>query len=236
MPGSGPPLRQRHGLAARAVKRAIDIAGAAVGLIVLSPVIAAVAVLVRVRMGRPVLFRQERPGRHGHLFTVYKFRTMTDDRDDEGQLLPDEQRITRMGWFLRSTSLDELPELVNVLVGDMSLVGPRPLMVEYLDRYTPRQALRLEFRPGITGWCQVNGRNSGSWDDKLELDAWYAENWSVALDLRILASTVKAVARREGIANEGHATMPAFLGSSSSSQMSQGASAVNGGPSREKCR
>jgi lipopolysaccharide/colanic/teichoic acid biosynthesis glycosyltransferase len=197
----------------RGVKRVLDVVGAGCALIVLSPVLGVVAVLVRVLLGRPVLFAQDRPGLHDQIFTIHKFRTMTDNRDEHGHLRPDEQRLTGLGRFLRSTSVDELPELFNVLCGDMSLVGPRPLMVDYLDRYTARQAIRHDVRPGLTGWCQIKGRNSPSWDDKLELDAWYVEHWSLLLDLRILMATVKAVLFREGITNEGHATMPPFLGS-----------------------
>jgi lipopolysaccharide/colanic/teichoic acid biosynthesis glycosyltransferase len=208
--------RRRPRPVARAIKRTVDVIGGLVGLVVLSPVLAGVAVVVRVRLGRPVLFIQPRPGQNGRIFHIYKFRTMSDERDEHGHLLPDEHRLTRLGRFLRSSSLDELPELVNVLHGDMSLVGPRPLLVDYLDRYSPRQALRHTVRPGITGWCQVNGRNLLSWEDKFEFDSWYAEHWSLTVDLRILATTVKTVVRRTGISSEGHATMPPFLGSTPS--------------------
>lgn len=194
------------------VKRLIDFIGTLVGLVVLSPLIALIALLVRVNMGAPVLFRQVRPGLHGKPFVLYKFRTMRDLRDAEGRLLPDEQRLTRLGAFLRSTSLDELPELFNVLKGDMSLVGPRPLLMEYLPRYTPEQTRRHEVKPGITGWAQINGRNALSWEEKFKLDVWYVDNWSLWLDLKILAITFWKVLKREGISAEGHATMPEFLG------------------------
>jgi sugar transferase EpsL len=191
-------------------KRAFDLLATAVGGALISPLVAVLAVLVRWRLGSPVLFRQVRPGLHTEPFELIKFRTMTDERDAEGQLLPDEQRLTRFGRTLRSTSLDELPELWNVLRGDMSLVGPRPLLMAYLPHYTPREARRHEVRPGITGWSQVNGRNVPSWDQRLELDVWYVEHRSLWLDLRILALTLLRVVRREGITTEGHATAPRF--------------------------
>lgn len=194
------------------LKRTFDIIGAGAGLAVLSPVLLSVAALVRVKLGSPVLFTQERPGRGERIFTIYKFRTMTNERDDEGNLLPDEERLTDFGQFLRSTSLDEFPELWNVLKGDMSLVGPRPLRVKYLDRYSERQARRHEVRPGITGWAQVNGRNATSWPERLEMDVWYVENRSLWLDVKILARTVWQVVKREGVSAEGHATMPEFKG------------------------
>jgi len=196
----------------RRAKRALDIVGAAVGLVVLSPVMAGVALGVRLRLGRPVLFAQVRPGRRGEPFSIYKFRTMTDARDAAGALRPDAERLTALGRLLRSTSLDELPELYNVLRGEMSLVGPRPLLTRYLPLYTPTQARRHDVPPGITGWCQVNGRNARSWDEKLALDVWYVEHWSLGLDLRILLATLRSVVRREGISAEGHATMPLFEG------------------------
>lgn len=197
------------------VKRAFDVFVASVAGVLLSPLIAAVAMAVRLRLGRPVLFRQTRPGRHGRPFELVKFRTMTDARDENGQLLPDEQRLTRLGHALRSTSLDELPELWNVIRGDMSLVGPRPLLMEYLPLYTARQARRHDVRPGLTGWAQVSGRNAPEWEDRLEMDAWYVDNQSTWLDLRILARTLSAVLRREGISAEGHATAPRFRGAAS---------------------
>lgn len=195
------------------VKRYIDILGAGLGLVVLSPVLAVVAIMVRVQMGSPVIFSQKRPGINGNSFHLYKFRTMTNDRDDEGSLLPDEDRLTKLGIFLRSTSLDELPELFNVLKGDMSLVGPRPLLLQYLDRYTAEQARRHEVKPGITGWAQVNGRNAISWEEKFALDVWYVDNCSVWLDMKILFLTIWKVVKREGISSAGEATMPEFMGS-----------------------
>lgn len=194
------------------LKRVVDVVGAGGGLIALSPVLVFVSIAVRIRLGAPVLFVQVRTGLHGKLFRIYKFRTMTDDRDAVGLLRPDQERMTSFGRFLRASSIDELPELVNVLRGDMSLVGPRPLLPEYLDRYSERQRRRHEVRPGITGWCQIKGRNALAWEEKLELDVWYVEHWSLGLDLRILLSTVLAVLTSKGIAAEGHATMPNFQG------------------------
>ncbi|MGI6649748.1 MAG: sugar transferase [Bacillota bacterium] len=195
------------------VKRCIDVIGSGLGLIVLSPILAVVAVAIWMQIGRPIIFRQMRPGLNGQAFYMYKFRTMTDARDARGNLLPDEQRLTPIGKFLRKTSLDELPELINVLKGDMSLVGPRPLLMRYLDRYTPEQAKRHGVKPGITGWAQVNGRNALSWEEKFTLDVWYVDNCSLWLDLKILALTVIKVFKREGISAEGSATMPEFMGS-----------------------
>jgi lipopolysaccharide/colanic/teichoic acid biosynthesis glycosyltransferase len=194
------------------LKRAIDVVVAAVGLVVLSPVLAVLAVLVRVRLGSPVLFRQERAGLHGQPFTLAKLRTMTDERGAGGELLPDAERLTPFGAFLRSTSLDELPELVHVLRGEMSLVGPRPLPSAYLDRYSARQARRHEVRPGITGWAQVNGRNTAGWPERLEMDVWYVEHRSLLLDLKILWRTLRVVVAREGVAEDGHVTMTEFWG------------------------
>ncbi len=198
---------------ADALKRAFDLIGAVKGLVLLAPVFAVVAWRVRRELGSPVLFSQERPGLHGRIFTLRKFRTMTDERRPDGQLLPDEQRLTPFGRFLRSTSLDELPELLNVLRGEMSLVGPRPLLVEYLDLYSPEQARRHEVRPGITGWSQINGRNDQSWEDKLAQDVWYVDNRSLLLDLKILLRTLWVMATRRGVALEGHATTVRFTGS-----------------------
>jgi lipopolysaccharide/colanic/teichoic acid biosynthesis glycosyltransferase len=163
-------------------------------------------------MGRPIFFKQIRPGLRGNPFLIYKFRTMLDLRDENGNLLPDEKRLTKIGKFLRNTSLDELPELWNVLKGDMSLVGPRPLLMEYLGRYTPEQARRHNVKPGITGWAQINGRNAISWDEKFKLDVWYVDNWNIFLDLKIIFITLIKVIKREGISAEGHATMPEFKG------------------------
>lgn len=194
-------------------KRFLDIALSGTALLVLAPVLGALVALVRLKLGRPVLFRQTRPGLDGVPFEMIKFRTMTDQRDESGRLRPDDERLTPFGRFLRATSLDELPELWNVLNGEMSLVGPRPLLMQYLDRYSARQRRRHEVRPGITGWAQVNGRNALSWEEKFELDVWYVDNRSFLLDLRILVMTLVQVVRRQGISSRGHATMPEFMGS-----------------------
>lgn len=175
------------------------------------PLLAAVAVLIRVTLGSPVLFRQPRPGKDGKLFELLKFRTMTSARDAQGKLLPDAQRLTPLGRWLRASSLDELPELLNVLRGDMSLVGPRPLLVQYLGRYSARQARRHEVWPGITGWAQIQGRNAITWEEKFELDVWYVDHRTLWLDLKILATTLIKVLRREGINADGEATMPEFM-------------------------
>jgi len=193
-------------------KRLFDLALTLPGLVVLSPLLAFIALMVRAKLGSPVLFRQVRPGMGGRPFTIYKFRTMTDARGSDGKLLPDGERLTRFGRFLRSASLDELPELFNVLKGDMSLVGPRPLLMEYLDRYTPEQARRHEVKPGITGWAQVNGRNALSWEEKFKLDVWYVDNVSLWLDLKIIALTVWKILKREGISQPGQATVEYFQG------------------------
>jgi len=197
----------------RTLKRVLDILGATTAIILFFPIMVLVAISVRLTIGSPVLFRQVRPGLHGKPFVMYKFRTMTDDRDEEGRLLPDEKRLTPFGAWLRAWSLDELPEFFNVLKGDMSLVGPRPLLMEYLDRYTPEQFRRHEVKPGITGWAQVNGRNTLTWEEKFKLDVWYVDNWTVWLDLKILLLTALKVLRREGISATDHATMPEFRGS-----------------------
>jgi lipopolysaccharide/colanic/teichoic acid biosynthesis glycosyltransferase len=197
----------------RRVKRALDVAGAATALGLAWPAMAAAALAIRATMGAPVLFRHRRPGLGGAPFTLYKLRTMTEGFAADGSPLPDAQRLTRLGHALRAASLDELPQLFNVLRGDMSLVGPRPLLTEYLPRYSPRQARRHEVRPGITGLAQVRGRNLLAWDEKLELDVQYVEGWSLGLDARILAATVLQVLRGRGIAAQGHATMPEFRGS-----------------------
>ncbi len=193
-------------------KRLFDLALAVPALLVLAPIVAAVAVLVRLKLGAPVLFRQERPGLHGRPFTVLKFRTMTQQRDPAGNLLPDSDRLTRFGRFLRASSLDELPELINVLRGEMSLVGPRPLLLRYLDLYTPEQMRRHDILPGITGWAQVGGRNALGWDERFARDVWYVDHLGFVLDLKILALTVLKVLKREGVSAEGHATMPEFTG------------------------
>ena len=193
-------------------KRIFDVVGALTALGVGIPILVGVAASVRFAIGSPVLFRQTRPGLNGEEFEMVKFRTMTNARGPDGQLLPDAERLTSFGRFLRSSSLDELPELWNVLRGDMSLVGPRPLLMRYLDRYTPEQARRHEVRPGITGLAQVSGRNAISWDEKFALDVWYVDHRSLALDLKILVQTVLKVVRRDGVSAADHATMPEFMG------------------------
>lgn len=193
-------------------KRLFDLLFATLALIILMPLLLILALLVRVNLGTPVLFKQQRPGRNGKPFILYKFRTMIEQRNVQGQLLPDSERLTPFGRFLRSTSLDELPELINVLRGEMSLVGPRPLLMRYLDRYTPEQARRHTARPGITGWVQVNGRNALSWEEKFALDTWYVDHLSFRLDLRILLLTVWRVLTRDGINHAGQATMTEFQG------------------------
>jgi sugar transferase EpsL len=194
-------------------KRILDLTLTIPGLLVLLPLMGALAVWVRVVHGKPVLFKQVRPGYRSVLFPVYKFRTMTDARDHSGNLRPDEERLTRLGSFLRATSLDELPELFNVLSGQMSLVGPRPLFKQYLERYSKEQARRHEVLPGITGWAQVNGRNALTWDEKFKLDVWYVDHWSLGLDLKILLTTIWKVIKREGISQPGYATAEEFMGS-----------------------
>jgi len=194
------------------IKRVMDVVLVAIGMVLLAPLFAVLAWKVRREVGSPVLFRQLRPGLHERTFELRKFRTMTDERGPDGELLPDEQRLTRFGRWLRSTSLDEIPEMVNVLKGEMSLVGPRPLLVEYLDRYSPEQARRHEVRPGITGWAQINGRNNMSWDDKLALDVWYVDHRSLWLDLRILVTTLWVMVTRQGVSLDGHATTVPFQG------------------------
>lgn len=194
------------------VKLTCDLALALLGLILLAPIMGLIALVTWVDLGSPVFFRQQRPGLHGKPFTLYKFRTMTDERDDQGDLLPDAERLTPLGRFLRSTSLDELPELINVLQGDMSLVGPRPLLMRYLDRYTPEQMRRHDVKPGITGWAQVNGRNAVSWEEKFALDVWYVDEQSLWLDIKIIALTVAAIIKREGISQPGYATAQEFMG------------------------
>ena len=193
-------------------KRLLDLTLAASALFMLAPVIVVVAVLVRTRLGSPVLFSQVRPGKNGRPFRMVKFRTMTDARDAAGQLLPDDVRLTRFGRFLRSTSLDELPELWNVLLGHMSLVGPRPLLMQYLPLYSDEQSRRHDVLPGLTGWAQVNGRNRTTWDERFAQDVWYVDNVSLSVDLKVLVLTVLKVVRRDGVSAEGHATMPAFQG------------------------
>jgi sugar transferase EpsL len=202
-------LYQSHG------KRYLDLAVTIPALSILTPLLVLLACLVLMTHGSPVLFRQRRPGLYGAPFTLLKFRTMKNARDGHGNLLPDNERVTRFGNFLRCSSLDELPEFLNILKGDMSLVGPRPLLMQYLDRYSPEQARRHEVKPGLTGWAQVNGRNAISWEEKFELDVWYVEHQSLWLDLKIIALTVLKVFKREGINQPGQATMEEFMGSGS---------------------
>jgi len=194
-------------------KRLFDLIVATVSLVVLSPLLLILAAAVRVTLGAPVLFRQRRPGLNGVPFEIAKFRTLTEQRDASGALLDDARRMTSLGRWLRRTSLDELPELFNVVRGEMSLVGPRPLLMQYLERYSPRQARRHEVRPGITGLAQVSGRNLVTWEERFEIDVWYVEHWSFRLDLRILGRTLVKVVTREGINQPGHETAREFLGS-----------------------
>lgn len=199
------------------IKRLLDVLVSGFALVVLSPAIVIVALMIHRKLGSPVLFRQTRPGLHGKPFEMVKFRTMLDATDKHGNPLPDDQRMTPFGSFLRATSLDELPELWNVLKGDMSLVGPRPLLMEYLPLYSKEQYRRHEVRPGVTGWAQVNGRNAISWEDKFRLDVWYVDNQSLWLDVKILFLTVKKVLVRDGISGEGEVTMSKFTGSAEQS-------------------
>lgn len=197
------------------IKRLLDVVGSAILLIVLSPVILVVAIAISRKLGRPVLFSQTRPGFHSKTFTLYKFRTMTNAVDENGKKLSDDERMTDFGSFLRRTSLDELPQLWNVLKGDMSFVGPRPLLVQYLELYSPEQARRHDVKPGITGWAQIHGRREldQDWDEKFRLDVWYVDNWSLRLDLQILWRTLAKVIRQDDIAQSGRATSDAFKGS-----------------------
>jgi lipopolysaccharide/colanic/teichoic acid biosynthesis glycosyltransferase len=205
--------RPRHPKASE-MKRGMDVLLGGALLVALSPVLAIGALLVRLSMGSPVFYRQRRPGLRGALFEIVKLRTMTD-REPAG-VVPDEQRLTRVGRLLRITSIDEIPSLWNVLRGEMSLVGPRPLLPEYLPLYSARQIRRHEMKPGLTGWAQINGRNATAWDERLEMDVWYVENWTLPLDLRILWATIWRVLGRKGISSEGHATMPRFTGNDES--------------------
>lgn len=194
------------------IKRILDIISSLLAIIILSPLLAVTAVLVKTKLGSPVLFKQERPGKDEKIFTLMKFRTMTDERDENGKLLPDEVRLTKFGKFLRSTSIDELPELFNILKGDMSVIGPRPLLVEYIPKYNEHQHRRHEVRPGLSGWAQVNGRNTVSWEDKFDMDVHYVDNYSFAMDVKILFMTVLNVLKKEGISSETSATMEVFMG------------------------
>jgi sugar transferase EpsL len=198
-------------------KRILDLFLTVPGILLLSPLFLVITIIVGVNFGTPIIFRQKRPGYKGKPFWVFKFRTMTNATDTQDHLLPDNQRITRLGQFLRSSSLDELPELFNVLRGEMSLVGPRPLLMQYLERYSPEQARRHEVLPGITGWSQINGRNAISWEEKFNLDIWYVDHWSFRLDIKIMLVTVVKVLRREGINQPGQATAEEFMGNHDSS-------------------
>lgn len=202
----------KKGFYEKFIKRPQDFCCALFAIIVLSPVMGITALLVRMKLGSPVLFKQQRPGLNGKIFTLYKFRTMTDEKDKNGDLLPDEVRLTKFGKVLRSTSLDELPELINMLKGDMSVVGPRPLLVRYLDRYNTHQARRHEVRPGFTGYAQVHGRNAISWEDKFNLDVEYVDNITFLGDWKIIFQTVKTVLKREGISSDSSVTMEEFMG------------------------
>jgi len=193
-------------------KRILDLVISILGVLILSPLMISLAIIVGVLFGMPIIFRQKRPGYHGKPFMVYKFRTMKNTYDENDRLLPDSQRMTRFGHFLRSTSLDELPELFNVLKGEMSIVGPRPLLMQYLERYSPEQARRHEVLPGITGWAQINGRNALTWEEKFKLDVWYVDHWSFGLDIKILFISVIKVLQREGISQPGQATAEEFMG------------------------
>lgn len=200
------------------IKRLFDIFSSLLALIILLPILIIVAILIFLNLGSPILFTQERPGLHGKVFKIMKFRTMLERKDKKGNLLPDDERMTQFGSFLRSSSLDELPSLFNVLKGDMSLVGPRPLLVKYLPLYSNEQARRHNVRPGITGWAQVNGRNAINWDEKFALDIWYVDNISFWLDIKILFLTIKKVIIKDGIAADNHVTMPIFRGNERSTK------------------
>uniref|UniRef100_UPI0040275819 sugar transferase n=1 Tax=Eubacterium sp. TaxID=142586 RepID=UPI0040275819 len=194
------------------IKRAFDFISALIALILFSSILLIVSILVKTKLGSPVIFKQERPGLNNEIFTLYKFRTMTYERDKNGELLPDEVRLTKFGMFLRNTSLDELPELINILKGDMSVVGPRPLLVQYIPLYNAHQIRRAEVKPGLTGWAQANGRNSITWEEKFDMDVYYVDNCSLLLDIKILFLTVKNVIKREGINSDTSATMEVFTG------------------------
>ena len=197
------------------MKRIFDLLLASFGLILFIPIILFTALLIRMKLGTPIIFKQQRPGLNGRLFELYKFRTMTDERDETGELLPDHVRLTPLGKLIRKLSLDEFPQLINVIKGEMSLIGPRPLLPEYLSLYTEEQAKRHHVKPGITGWAQINGRNAITWEEKFKLDVWYVENQSFILDLKILFLTIKKVVTSHGISNHNHVTMPDFKGNTS---------------------
>jgi sugar transferase EpsL len=205
-------LPARKSISIPVSKRLLDLFLTIPGIVILSPLLLVIALLIILKIGSPILFRQKRPGYLGKPFWVYKFRTMTNAHDPLGSLLPDSQRITRLGHFLRSTSLDELPEMFNVLRGEMSWVGPRPLLMQYLERYSPEQARRHEVLPGITGWAQINGRNALTWEEKFNLDIWYIDHWSIWLDIKILFISILKVLRRESINQPGQATAEEFMG------------------------
>jgi len=206
-------MSRRNGIYAKYIKRLLDVVLSFLMILILSPLFVCLVVLVRVKLGTPVLFKQERPGKGGKIFIMYKFRSMTDERDKNGELLPDEVRLTSFGKKLRATSLDELPEMFNILKGDMSFIGPRPLLVRYLPLYSERQSHRHDVRPGVTGYAQVNGRNAITWEEKFEKDIWYVEHISFLTDVKVLFKTVSVVLKREGISSETAATMEEFRGS-----------------------
>lgn len=213
--------KKRKGIYERFIKRPLDIAISAVSIVCMSPCYLVVAILVKKKLGSPVIFKQERPGKNEKIFTMYKFRTMNDARDITGELLPDSARLTDFGRMLRSTSLDELPELFNILKGDMSLVGPRPLLVSYLDRYSEFQRHRHDVRPGLTGYSQVNGRNAVSWEEKFEMDVWYVDHVSFMTDLRIAIKTFTTVMKRDGISSGTSETMEEFMGTEEEREISE---------------
>jgi len=221
MPGEAEikATKRKRGPYRRYFKRPLDFVFSLAAIIILSPILLLIALLVRIKLGSPVIFKQQRPGMNEKIFTLYKFRTMTDERDEKGELLPDEVRLTNFGKFLRASSLDELPELFNILKGDMSIVGPRPLLVEYLPLYNAHQRRRHEVRPGLTGWAQVNGRNAISWEEKFNYDVEYVDNLSFFLDVKIIFLTIMKVLKREGINQEGRATMEPFRGSQQAGQL-----------------
>ena len=221
------PQKEKRGPYRRYFKRPIDFVLSLGAIIILSPILLLIALLVRIKLGSPVIFKQQRPGMNEKIFTLYKFRTMTDERDEKGELLPDEMRLTDFGKFLRATSLDELPELFNILKGDMSIVGPRPLLTEYLPLYNEHQRRRHEVRPGLTGWAQVNGRNAITWEEKFNYDVEYVDNLSFLLDLKIIILTIMKVLKREGVSQEGSATMEPFRGSQHVDYLSEKSREIN---------
>ena len=206
-------MEHKKGIYEKYIKRILDFTLSLIALICLSPILLIVAILVRIKLGSPVIFKQKRPGKNEKIFTLYKFRTMTDEKDDNGDLLPDSQRLTKFGKFLRSTSLDELPELINIIKGDMAIVGPRPLLVKYLPLYNEKQKHRHDVRPGLTGYAQVNGRNAISWEEKFEDDLKYIENITLINDIKIILKTIKKVIKRNDISQENNATIEEFKGS-----------------------